>query len=76
MLVTLAHRPLLAPPTILALSILAWIITQLPQAIVLLLCTLTVIGTLLLDIFLGAHSQTSELTRARRPVTRDRRRLS
>ena len=75
MLLTLARRTLLAPPTILALSILAWITIQLPLAIVLLLCTLTVIGTLLLDVFLGTPAHAPEWT-ARRPVTRDRRRLS
>ena len=68
MLLTLARRTLLAPPTILALSILAWIIIQLPPAIVLLLCTLTAIGTLLLDIFLCTPTHVSEWT-ARRPVT-------
>jgi len=76
MLEFLARRTLLAPPAILALLILAWVIIQLPPTIVLLLCTLSVMGTLLLDIFLGSHAHASEWTSARRPVTRDRRRLS
>jgi hypothetical protein len=71
----LARRTILAPPTILALPILAWIITQLPSAIVLMFCTLIVIGTLLLDIFLGTPAFASEWT-AHRPMTRDRRRSS